>query len=430
MPNELVTQSIAALKSGDKVKARQLLISAVKQNPNDEEAWSWLYQAVENNEQRIRCLQEVLRINPANDKARQALAKLQAPGDDINAFFQTPKQPQKIPQQPIIQTAACTSCGAPLKISPDAENINCSFCGASLTIQRSDGSIALKLAEKVRQAIQSSGSETQAVIQQGTSVTRDELRLIQLRQELSTTQLQFSTIRAEIRQLEREKSTPKITRQLRQLHITEAELSRRIQTLEETINPPKKVVPSTIGKSKDLGCSSLLASWRHMSSRQKKWASCGCGIMLLLCCGMVGAIGAALGIVTKTPTPIQVEILEIPTATIIERIEEVPLDTLVPTITEIIQEILPDTSAPIEYTSTPIEQPTQNLFQATTTPIIIPTTRPTLTLVPVVVPHPTSPPQATERICCKYCGSDSKPCGDSCISLKYTCHKPTGCACP
>ncbi|RKI09809.1 hypothetical protein D7Y15_23205 [Corallococcus sp. AB030] len=31
--------------------------------------------------------------------------------------------------------------------------------------------------------------------------------------------------------------------------------------------------------------------------------------------------------------------------------------------------------------------------------------------------------------CCKYCGSDSKPCGDSCISLDKTCHKGPGCAC-
>jgi hypothetical protein len=31
--------------------------------------------------------------------------------------------------------------------------------------------------------------------------------------------------------------------------------------------------------------------------------------------------------------------------------------------------------------------------------------------------------------CCKVCSSSSQACGDSCISLKYTCHKPAGCAC-
>lgn len=33
------------------------------------------------------------------------------------------------------------------------------------------------------------------------------------------------------------------------------------------------------------------------------------------------------------------------------------------------------------------------------------------------------------RTCCKHCGSGSKPCGDSCISLSYDCKKPAGCAC-
>lgn len=32
-------------------------------------------------------------------------------------------------------------------------------------------------------------------------------------------------------------------------------------------------------------------------------------------------------------------------------------------------------------------------------------------------------------VCCKHCGSSSKPCGDSCISTSSTCHSPPGCAC-
>jgi hypothetical protein len=31
--------------------------------------------------------------------------------------------------------------------------------------------------------------------------------------------------------------------------------------------------------------------------------------------------------------------------------------------------------------------------------------------------------------CCKHCGSTSQPCGDTCISLNYTCYTPPGCAC-
>lgn len=31
--------------------------------------------------------------------------------------------------------------------------------------------------------------------------------------------------------------------------------------------------------------------------------------------------------------------------------------------------------------------------------------------------------------CCKHCGPDSKPCGDSCIPKDHTCTKFGGCAC-
>lgn len=31
--------------------------------------------------------------------------------------------------------------------------------------------------------------------------------------------------------------------------------------------------------------------------------------------------------------------------------------------------------------------------------------------------------------CCKVCGSNSKACGDSCISESFNCSQPVGCAC-
>jgi len=34
----------------------------------------------------------------------------------------------------------------------------------------------------------------------------------------------------------------------------------------------------------------------------------------------------------------------------------------------------------------------------------------------------------TNMYCCKIC-KKGKACGDSCISMSYTCHQPPGCAC-
>ncbi|MGD8406391.1 MAG: lamin tail domain-containing protein [Anaerolineales bacterium] len=38
-------------------------------------------------------------------------------------------------------------------------------------------------------------------------------------------------------------------------------------------------------------------------------------------------------------------------------------------------------------------------------------------------------PKVTPDGCCRICGENSKPCGDSCISLDMECHKDPGCAC-
>lgn len=60
----------------------------------------------------------------------------------------------------------------------------------------------------------------------------------------------------------------------------------------------------------------------------------------------------------------------------------------------------------------------QSQAQATAIGIWVPTLAP-------YFPPSNNPPGG----CCKYCGPNSKACGDGCISLSYTCHQPPGCAC-
>lgn len=72
-----LAQAVAYLKSGDKASARRILTAFVKENPDDEQAWGWLYQVCENNPHRIYCLQQVVRINPGNLKAVNQLQILQ-----------------------------------------------------------------------------------------------------------------------------------------------------------------------------------------------------------------------------------------------------------------------------------------------------------------------------------------------------------------
>lgn len=65
---------------------------------------------------------------------------------------------------------------------------------------------------------------------------------------------------------------------------------------------------------------------------------------------------------------------------------------------------------------------------------LVPTLRvyyvlPTETAIPSAFTARPPKPTSTSVVCCKYCGANSQPCGDICISLNKTCHTVSGCAC-
>jgi hypothetical protein len=74
--DDLLQQGVNAFKSGDHETARKLFISAVKQYPDNERAWGWMYTVCRNDQERIHCLKQVVRINPQNERAKQLLNKL------------------------------------------------------------------------------------------------------------------------------------------------------------------------------------------------------------------------------------------------------------------------------------------------------------------------------------------------------------------
>jgi tetratricopeptide (TPR) repeat protein len=93
MQEDLLSQGIAEVKAGNIQQARVLLDSAIRQNPNDERTWGWFYKVCENDEERIRCLREVLRINPNRETVKKKLDELSNSQNPL----QSPKsQPEKI----------------------------------------------------------------------------------------------------------------------------------------------------------------------------------------------------------------------------------------------------------------------------------------------------------------------------------------------
>jgi tetratricopeptide (TPR) repeat protein len=69
--------AIQAVREGRKVEARDLLLKIVEDDPQNEVAWMWLSGLVDSLEDRIIACENVLTINPANEKIRTYLEKLQ-----------------------------------------------------------------------------------------------------------------------------------------------------------------------------------------------------------------------------------------------------------------------------------------------------------------------------------------------------------------
>ncbi len=64
------------MRAGQTAEARQLLASVIKQDPRNETAWLWMSAVMARTEDRIKCLQQVLQINPANQSAIKGLQAL------------------------------------------------------------------------------------------------------------------------------------------------------------------------------------------------------------------------------------------------------------------------------------------------------------------------------------------------------------------
>lgn len=69
----MVREGINAYRAGNKEEARTLLLKAVELDEQSEQAWLWLSAVVDTPEDQQTCLENVLMINPNNERAQQGL---------------------------------------------------------------------------------------------------------------------------------------------------------------------------------------------------------------------------------------------------------------------------------------------------------------------------------------------------------------------
>jgi len=97
--DRLYREGVAAIRAGDKASGREKLMEVVERDQMHEQAWLWLSAAVDTNEDRVICLENVLTINPANEVARRGLEKLRRSASPPSE--PAPPPPPLIPDPPI-----------------------------------------------------------------------------------------------------------------------------------------------------------------------------------------------------------------------------------------------------------------------------------------------------------------------------------------
>jgi hypothetical protein len=97
----LLQTGIEAARSGNRAAARMILGQVVERDPRNELGWMWLASVADTAAERRTYLQKVLDINPANDRAKQALERLEQAAAAAPPPSR-PSEPRAAP--PIIQT--------------------------------------------------------------------------------------------------------------------------------------------------------------------------------------------------------------------------------------------------------------------------------------------------------------------------------------
>ena len=100
MTSKLVLEAISAIKAGEEGRARKLLLEAIKQNNQDDDAWYVLAAVAPGEDERIECLERAVKINPHNEKAVRLLEELKSPDSQSETQNAGIERDQKIKPQP------------------------------------------------------------------------------------------------------------------------------------------------------------------------------------------------------------------------------------------------------------------------------------------------------------------------------------------
>lgn len=151
---------IAAFKAGKRDEARKLFIAAMKDEPNNEHTWGWLYQVSNNDSEKIQALKKVVEINPQNLKAKELLDKLLA-APVMSEPLQMPAKPQQS-IAPVAQKSNNSTLRIVLAVLVSIAVVFC--CLIAIANSASSGSLTTPLSTNTKIKYVISGSAQSAMI--------------------------------------------------------------------------------------------------------------------------------------------------------------------------------------------------------------------------------------------------------------------------
>jgi hypothetical protein len=178
---EKIQQAEQAIRAGDTRTGFDILRQVLAEDPNSERAW-WIMSSLVPREQRGHCLNEVLRINPNNQMARETLQKLR-PGPPERQEPAKKDHPARtarsspVPESETPQTSQTSPAGTRTWFSKQGSRLY-------LTVLAQEGAIRAlsdpKLLPKLQAAV-SEGRLPEALIKEKTAIPyRNILRVRQL----------------------------------------------------------------------------------------------------------------------------------------------------------------------------------------------------------------------------------------------------------
>ncbi len=130
---DLYQHGRAALREGQKARAKELLLQAVDYNREHSEAWLWLSATTDDPAEQKKYLEWAIAANPGNAAARRGLGLVTGKIKQQDLMKEGEAIASRLAPEPekteVRRNFKCLQCGGALRFDPELVDLKCSHCG-------------------------------------------------------------------------------------------------------------------------------------------------------------------------------------------------------------------------------------------------------------------------------------------------------------